>query len=259
MAAVQRERPSQVRPKPLRNGAAFRQQVPHPKPRQAPERHFKRTSPIHADRVGVLLLPVVPKRQQLRDELLPPGQPVRLRQRGQPLLPVQLPDDLVVADLLEVEESDLVPGPAGRALGVYGVELPVHFRSVVQGVEAQDVEAVLRDPPRLLDDAVRLFREALAQRLDNLGHVCRGKEEAPGSSRHASGHRSRYIHAQRAPQPVPALRRLLTRARADLFPAHTGQPPRVAFRLRAPSLDRALVHDVTGRFAARHGATPVAR
>src|ERR1022692_5290448 len=45
--------------------------------------------------------------------------------RHQHLVTVQLPDDFVVADLVEVEEWDLVPGLAGGALAVHGVEVPV--------------------------------------------------------------------------------------------------------------------------------------
>ena len=41
------------------------------------------------------------------------------------LVAVQLPDDFVIADLVEVEERNLVPGLARGALVVHGVEMPV--------------------------------------------------------------------------------------------------------------------------------------
>ena len=46
-------------------------------------------------------------------------------QSDEVLVAVQLPDDFVIADLIEVEERDLIPGFAGGALVVDGVEVPV--------------------------------------------------------------------------------------------------------------------------------------
>ena len=93
-------------------------QVAYPEPGQGAEGDLQRARPVDADGVGVFALPVGPLGQDFVAE-------TRLGKRDQVLVAVQLPDDFVIADLIEVEERDLIPGFAGGALLVDGVEVPV--------------------------------------------------------------------------------------------------------------------------------------
>jgi hypothetical protein len=99
--------------------------VAYPEPGQRAEGDFERTGPIDANRVGVLALPVRPLGQDLVAE-------TGLRQCDKVLVAVQLPDDFVVADLIEVEEGDLVPRFARGALAMDGVEVPVDGGSEIE-------------------------------------------------------------------------------------------------------------------------------
>ena len=71
------------------------------------------------------MLPVNPLRENLGAEAVVFGGLPGLRQSDEVLVTIQLPDDFVIADLIEVQEWDLIPGFAGGALAVNGVEVPI--------------------------------------------------------------------------------------------------------------------------------------
>ena len=61
------------------------------------------------------------------------------------LMAIQFPDDFVVADLIEVEERNLIPGPAGRALLMHRIEVPIYGRAEIEIGVAQQIEAMAAD------------------------------------------------------------------------------------------------------------------
>ena len=117
----------------------------NPEPGQGPEGDLQRAGPVDADGVWVFALPVSPLREDLGSEAALAGGLPALGQRNEVLVTVQLPDDFVVADLIEVEEWDLIPGFAGDALVVYGVEVPVDGGTKIEIRVAEQVEAVLAE------------------------------------------------------------------------------------------------------------------
>ncbi len=80
-----------------------------------------------------------------------PGQ----REGDQVLVAVQLPNHFVVADLVEVEERNLIPGFARGALVVDRIEVPVDGIAKVEVFVAEQIEAMAADPLGLVQQAGR--------------------------------------------------------------------------------------------------------
>ena len=60
------------------------------------------------------------------------GQLPGLCERDQVLVPVQLPDDLVIAHLIEIKKIDLEPGFKGRTFSVYHIAMPINLQAIVE-------------------------------------------------------------------------------------------------------------------------------
>src|SRR6516162_5398333 len=99
--------------------------MPDPEPGHAAERHFQTAGPVYADRVGVLLLPVVPLVEQLAGILFLAADAVGLGQGNEMLVPIQLPDSLRVTHLRKIEIANAEPGFTRDPLVVDNVQLPV--------------------------------------------------------------------------------------------------------------------------------------
>ena len=235
VAAVERQRAQEIRFEAGGKRERLAQQLPRPQPREAAEGDLQRARPVDPEGIGVLPLPVVPERDQLLREVLLLREPVGCGQRRHPLVSVQLPHDLVVADLGEVEEADPVPRRERRAPSVHGVEMPVDVLAVLDAFPPEQVESMLGDPPRALDDGARLLWEASAQRLEDLRHLAGREEEAARLDAHAAPSGSGEVGAEAAAHGVPPLCRLLRGARADFRPAHAGEPSERSRESHAPS------------------------
>src|SRR5277367_5728757 len=61
------------------------------------------------------------------------------------LVAVEFPDDFMVADLVEIEERDLIPRFAWGAFVVNGVEMPVDRGTEIQVFIAEQIEAMTAD------------------------------------------------------------------------------------------------------------------
>src|SRR6185369_3008089 len=80
------------------------------------------------------------------------GHPVRLAQANEPLVPVELPDDLAVPDPPRVEEVDVGPVHEGGPLAAHGIEVPVERIAERQAALADEVEASGAEGVRLADE-----------------------------------------------------------------------------------------------------------
>ena len=147
-------------------------------------------------------------------------------ERGEVLVPVQLPDDLVVAHRIEIEEGDAEPGRVRCSAAVDRVEMPVDFAAEIESLVAEQVEAARADLFGLTDDAPGLFGQPRAEALDERGHVGGIEEKPAGRLRLA---RERLLERDPAEPRARRVRMfvyLLREADADLMrahPRHAGQ------------------------------------
>src|ERR1700733_12983465 len=108
------------------------EKVANPEPGKGAEGDFQRAGPVDADGVRVFALTVIPLRPQLPGEAVVFSQPPGFGKGDKVLVAVQFPDDFVIANLIEIEERNLVPGLARGAFVVHGVEMPVDRRTEVE-------------------------------------------------------------------------------------------------------------------------------
>src|SRR5438046_7597403 len=85
------------------------QQVEHPEPRDPTERNLEAARPVDPALARVGLDPRVDVRERLSGPPLVTAEVVRLCEMQQPLMAVELPGDLAVADHALVEVWDLAP------------------------------------------------------------------------------------------------------------------------------------------------------
>ena len=98
----------------------FSRQVVNPDPGERAERHLEGAGPVDAALERVRLHPAFPLRKGVVQKLRPARQPPRLREQNQVLMPIDLPDDLVVARArgIEVRNAAEVGGSGLDAAGV---------------------------------------------------------------------------------------------------------------------------------------------
>src|SRR5436190_22225897 len=104
----------------------------HPQPRKAAESHFQAASPVNAEGVRIRMLPAIPLRNHFADIAFLPGETPGLGERGQMLMPIQFPDDFVIANFGEVEKLNLKPGLKWGALAAYWIHMPIALRAIIE-------------------------------------------------------------------------------------------------------------------------------
>ena len=80
--------------------------MPNPKPRPKAESDLERADPLHTSRIGILFDPVAKLTFNLVQVGLLSGEQPGLRESHQILVAIDLPDQLVVANLSGVEEGN---------------------------------------------------------------------------------------------------------------------------------------------------------
>src|SRR5437879_11131916 len=78
----------------------------YPGPGKRPERYFKSAGPIDSPKKWVPLEPALQLIPDLIQEITTSGEYERLSQQHQMLMPIQLPNNLVVTNLVKVEIGD---------------------------------------------------------------------------------------------------------------------------------------------------------
>src|ERR1700674_3331636 len=96
-----------------------------PDPRERPESDFKGTAPADALQERILLPPGGQLTFRLAQILLTAFEQERLRQNHQVLVPVQLPDDLVIPGALEIQVRNAAGTGEAGGLIVNRVASPV--------------------------------------------------------------------------------------------------------------------------------------
>src|SRR5271170_4355165 len=139
------------------------QQVIAPKPGETSKCRFQTAGPIDADGVGIVGLPLPPLPQHFVDKPGIARQPVGLRESDEVLMAIQLPRDLAITHFVEIQIAHLVKQLLRSSLPVNKVEMPVNYRAIVEIFVAQQVEAMLADFLRLVNDPLSLAGKPLAQ------------------------------------------------------------------------------------------------
>src|SRR5690242_7946423 len=95
----------QLRHKPAAQAVRHlvRRKVVNPDPGKGPERDFERAGPINAALKRVLAEPAFELTEDLALELFAAGKKESLREQRKVLVPVQFPDEFVIADRCEIQ------------------------------------------------------------------------------------------------------------------------------------------------------------
>jgi hypothetical protein len=104
---------------------------------------------------------------------------------------------------------------------VYQIQTPIDGASIRQVDVAEQVESVLENLLRRLDDPTHMVRHALSKQTEPGCYLLRSKEEVPASSATGSPHMARKIETQRCQQAILSLSNLLPQAVAQLGAIHT--------------------------------------
>jgi hypothetical protein len=146
----------------------------------------------------ILVAPMAPLAQDFIGKTRVLGKPVCLGQRDQMLMPVEFPDNLAVSHLFEVEILDAIEHFPGSLPRVDKIEMPIDGRSVCKVGVSQQIEAVVKDLFRLLDDVRGLLRKPLPDQLQPRIDIARTKEKIPAGSRFRLQHGLSKIEPQQA-------------------------------------------------------------
>ncbi len=224
MAPVQCEDPRPGKAQFGRHHRRALQQEERPDPGEAAERQLQAACPVHSDGIRVLPQPVPPLPDGRVGKLLLPGEPIRLGERDQMLVPVEFPGDLRIPNLRKVQVADLEPGDARRPLTVDQVEVPVDLRAVVEIRKTQQVKAVPADLLCRSDNLGRGLRHAAPQQAADFGDLRFVEEEPPLRIRPGASQVLGKIKSPGRSISVDAGLQMLAHAVQQLLPAHRVQP-----------------------------------
>ena len=127
------------------HGRRISQKKVGPNPGEATECHFQAASPVYANGIRILGMPVLPLVKYFVRELFIPRKPVCLRQRDKVLMPIQLPNNFAVAHLFEAEVMNLEPKLSRCSLTVDPIEMPVNLLAVIEVLIAKQIETMAAD------------------------------------------------------------------------------------------------------------------
>src|SRR5436190_1293176 len=125
-------------------GEAVRQQVMNPDPGERAETDFERARPIDPSMQRILIEPTFDLPVNLFREIGAARQNVRLRQQDKMLVPVQLPDDLVIAGARGVEIRNAAEVDGGSFPAAHIIAAPLNLRTRLDR-DSQDREAMLQN------------------------------------------------------------------------------------------------------------------
>ena len=207
-------------------GRGALEQVGRPGPRDEPERDLEAAGPVDPHTAWIRRDPASDVAGEDLREALVPRQAIRLTESHHPLVAIQLPDDLAIADGLAVQRVDPAPVAPGRAAATHWVQMPVHRIAESELPVTEEVETALDQRLSLVQDAVAGPRGPLIQQRGGLP-VGRAGKEARAWDRE-DGVRSRCgAGVQARETPVDPLRGLLPGPAAYLRWGHLEEAPHV--------------------------------
>ena len=160
-------------------GNAWRiaEQLERPQPGDRAIRHLEAARPVHTDfrRVGVH--PLCQMRRHALGVSLGPGQQVGAAEQQKMLMPIQLPDDLVVADDGGIEAAHATPMHARRAPLVDRVEMPIDGRTERQTLVAEQVKPAGHNAIRRGEHLVRPAGPPRREQVGRRRRIARAREE----------------------------------------------------------------------------------
>src|ERR1700730_17248363 len=129
------------------------EEIPDPEPGQAAECHFEGACPVDAERIGIVLPPRIPLRHQFSCVDPVASQAPSFSERHQMLVPVQFPDDFVIADFPFIYKIYFYPGLQRAVLCMNWIKVPIDVRPVVESLVPEQVKLMPTNVVRLVDDA----------------------------------------------------------------------------------------------------------
>src|SRR5437868_6472644 len=138
----------------------------HPDPRKTAKRKLQAASPIDANRIRILVAPIVPLAQKLSNIALVSCEKKSSCQDREMLVAVQLPSDFGVANFVKIQEADFEPRFLWCSLTVDGVQAPIDRFSIVHVVIAEQIKAMLTYACGSLDKRVHLIRHSVPNHVD---------------------------------------------------------------------------------------------
>src|SRR5262249_27257412 len=85
-------------------------------------------------------------------------QPIRLAQRHEVLMPIQFPDDLLVADKLGIEIVDLAPMQKRNAFSGYRLKVPLNRIAKTKVLVAKQIKLAFTESICLIDELLNRLR-----------------------------------------------------------------------------------------------------
>ena len=138
------------------------EEVQPPNPRDHSKGHLKAAGPIHSALRGIRAHPVHQVLDERRCVALVARIPIGLPEGYEILLPIELPDQLVVSCDLRVQVIDAAPMPVARPRSRCWVPVPIDRVAEIQVGMPQEVELPVASPLRLRDDTSFKVRPAAA-------------------------------------------------------------------------------------------------
>jgi hypothetical protein len=110
------------------------------------------------------------------------GQPPRLCQGDQVLMPIQFPDDFVVADLIKIKKIDFEPRLKRGTFSVHNVEMPINLRAIIKILVSQQGESMAANIVGFADNRFNFRGKVFFQQTNPAGYLVRRDEESfPGA------------------------------------------------------------------------------
>ncbi len=154
------------------------EEVQPPDPGNRAERQLEAAGPVDP---AFGRVPVHPAHQVLHERRrvpFVPAIPVGFPQNHEVLMPIELPNQLVVGRTVGLGVLDHAPMQAADALSGHRIEVPVHREAKVHAGTSQQVEQPLPNTFGLFEDAVLELRPAAAEGSDDVRRLVERSEEA---------------------------------------------------------------------------------
>ncbi len=149
------------------------------------------------------------------------------------LMAIQFPDDLVIADFLEIKKIDFEPWLQRTLLSMNGIGMPIDFPSVIDLVVSKEMKFVSTDAIGLANDALGFLRQMFAQQCGALGGILLAEEESCGNGTPRRQEVLPLAETGAVEYEVKALGGFLDEPDANLVPAHCGKARPFSLPVRA--------------------------
>src|SRR5487761_110748 len=132
--------------------------MPDPKPRKTSKSEFKAARPIDSHGIGVLALPILPLVEDLLSKTIFAREAMCLGECHEVLVTIQLPNDLRIAGLHNIQVRNLIPNLARGTFPMHRIQVPVYAISKVEARETQQIKLLPADSLSVGDNHGALIR-----------------------------------------------------------------------------------------------------